>query len=73
MAPHNDPGRTNHPCLRMGRHNWYQSITGVLHRIRQYFQNPMVRICLDARIRTMVLLTCGKLTWIYFLPLLSTV
>jgi hypothetical protein len=25
-----------------------------------------MRICLDAHIRTIVVLTCGKLTWIYF-------
>jgi hypothetical protein len=30
-----------------------------------------VRICLDAHIRTLVVLTCGKLTGIYFLHLLS--
>jgi hypothetical protein len=32
-----------------------------------------VRIRLDAYIRTIVVLTCGKLTRIYFLHLLSTI
>jgi hypothetical protein len=28
---------TNHPCLRVGRHRWYQSLTGIIHRIWSYF------------------------------------
>jgi hypothetical protein len=59
--------RTNHPRLRVGHQSWYQSITGVIHRVRSYFQKPMVRIRLDARIRIIVVLTGGKLTGIYFL------
>jgi hypothetical protein len=35
------------------------------------FLKTTVRICLDARIRTIVILTGGKLTGIYFLHLLS--
>jgi hypothetical protein len=31
--------KTNHPCLRVGRHSCYQSITGVIHRIRPIFEN----------------------------------
>jgi hypothetical protein len=32
-----------------------------------------VRICLDAHVRTIVVLAGGKLTWVYFLHLLSAV
>jgi hypothetical protein len=63
----------NHPCLRVGHHNWYQSITGVIHRVRSYFQKSTVRKRLDAHIRTIVVLTGGKLTEIYFLHLLYAV
>jgi hypothetical protein len=31
--------RTNHPCLWVGRHSWYQSLTGIIHRVRPYFEN----------------------------------
>jgi hypothetical protein len=65
--------RTNHPCLRVECHNWYQSITGIIHHIRSYFQKPTVRIWLDAHIRTIVVLIGGKVTWIYFLPLLHAI
>jgi hypothetical protein len=44
-------GKTNHPYLRVGRHSWYQSITGIIHRVRSYFQKLMVRIRVDAHIR----------------------
>jgi hypothetical protein len=37
------------------------------------FLKTAVRICLDAHIRTIVVLTGGKLTWIYFLYLLSVI
>jgi hypothetical protein len=63
----------NHHCLRMGRHSWYQSITCVIHRMQQYFQEPTVRNRLDAHIRTIVVLTVGKLTAIYFLHLLYAI
>jgi hypothetical protein len=39
MMPHDDPGETNHPCLRAECHNWYQSITDVIHRVRPIFKN----------------------------------
>jgi hypothetical protein len=65
--------RTNHPYLRVGRHSWYQSITGIIHHIRSYFQKPMVMIHVDARIRTIVVLTGDKLIGFYFLHLLSAI
>jgi hypothetical protein len=65
--------RTNHPCLRVERHSWYQSITGVIHHVWSYLQKSTMRICLDAHIRTIVVLTGGKLTEIYFLYLFYTI
>jgi hypothetical protein len=59
--------RTDYPCLRVGCHGWYQSITSVIHHVRSYFQKPTVRIHSYAHIRTIVVLTGGKLTMIYFL------
>jgi hypothetical protein len=29
---------TDHPCLKVGRHKWYQSLTGIIHRVRSYFR-----------------------------------
>jgi hypothetical protein len=43
---------------------------GIICHIRPYFQKPMVRKCLDAHIRTIVVLTCGKLAGFYFMHLL---
>jgi hypothetical protein len=63
--------RTNHPGLRVGRHSWYQSLTSIVPRWRPYFQKFMVRIRLGAHIRTIVVLTGGKLIGIYFPYLLS--
>jgi hypothetical protein len=63
--------RTNHLCLRVRRHSWYQSLTSIIPHWRPYFQKSMVRIRLDAHIRTIVVLTGGKLTRIYFSYLLS--
>jgi hypothetical protein len=57
----------NHPYLRVGCHSWYQSIMGIIHRVRSYFQKTTVRICLDAHIRIVVVLIGGKLTGIYSL------
>jgi hypothetical protein len=62
---------TKHPCLRVGRHRWYQRLTSIIPHWRPYFQKPMVRIRLNAHIRTIVVLTGGKLTVIYFPHLLS--
>jgi hypothetical protein len=63
--------RTNHPCLRVGCHSWYQSHYGynISHTI--LFLKTTVRIRLDAHIRSIVVLTGGKLIGIYFLHLLS--
>jgi hypothetical protein len=65
--------RTNRSCLRVGRHSWYQSITGIIHHIRSYFQKPMMMIHVDAHIRTIVVLTGDKLIGFYFLHLLSAI
>jgi hypothetical protein len=64
---------TNHPCLGVGCHRWYQSIMGIIYRVRSYFQKFTVRKPLEAHIRTIVVLTCGNLTGIYFLHLLYTI
>jgi hypothetical protein len=37
------------------------------------FSKTVVRICLDIHIRTIMVLIGGKLTWIYFLPLLYVI
>jgi hypothetical protein len=29
---------TNHPCLRVGRHSWYQGFMCIIHHVWQYFQ-----------------------------------
>jgi hypothetical protein len=63
--------KTNHPCLLVGGHSWYQSLTSIISCWRPDFLKPTVRIRLDAHIRTIVVLTGGKLTGIYFLHLLS--
>jgi hypothetical protein len=59
--------RTDHLCLRVRCHIWYQSITGIIRHVRPYFQKPTVKIHLDVHIRTNVVLTGGKLTMIYFM------
>jgi hypothetical protein len=43
---------------------------GIIHRVWSYFQKTIVRIRLDAHIRTIVVLTGGKLTGFYFRHLL---
>jgi hypothetical protein len=65
--------RTDHPYLRVRRHRWYQSIMIIIHHVRSYFQKTAVRIRVDAHIRTIVVLTDGKINRIYFLPLLSVI
>jgi hypothetical protein len=54
--------RTDHPCFRVGRHSWYQSHYGYNTSRMVLFSKTAVRICLDAHIRTIVVLTGGKLT-----------
>jgi hypothetical protein len=61
----------DHPCLGVGCHSWYQSHTSIIWHWWPYFWKPMVRIRFNAHIRTIVVLTNGKLTGIYFLYLLS--
>jgi hypothetical protein len=46
-----------------------RAITGIIHRVRSYFQKTVVRIHVNAHIRTIVVLAGGKLWGIYFLPL----
>jgi hypothetical protein len=65
--------RTDHPCLRVGRHSWYQSCYGYNASRMILFLKIAVRICLDAHIRTIVILTSGKLIGIYFLHLHSII
>jgi hypothetical protein len=57
----------------VGCHSWYQSIIGVIYRVHQYFQKPIVRKCLDAHIRTIVVLKGVKLTGFYFMHLLFAI
>jgi hypothetical protein len=64
---------TNRICLRAGSHKWYQSITGVIRLLWPYFLKPTVRKHLDAYIRTIVVLTGGKLTGFYFRHLLYAI
>jgi hypothetical protein len=60
---------TNHPCLRVGRHSWFQSYYGYNTSRTVLFSKTVVRIHLDAHIRTIVVLIGGKLIGIYFLYL----
>jgi hypothetical protein len=62
--------RTDYPCLSVGHHRWYQSHYGYNISRMVLFSKIMVSIRLDAHIRTIVVLTSGKLTGIYFLYLL---
>jgi hypothetical protein len=64
---------TDHPCLGVGCHNWYQSRYGYNTSRTVLFLKTAVWIRLDADIRTIVVLTGGKLTGIYFLYLLSAI
>jgi hypothetical protein len=40
---------------------------GIIHHVQYYFQKPMMRMHLDAHIKTTIVLTSGKITGIYFL------
>jgi hypothetical protein len=63
--------RTGHPYLRVGRHSLYQSHYGYNTSRMIQFLKTVVRICLDAHIKTIVVLTGGKLIGIYLPYLLS--
>jgi hypothetical protein len=65
--------RTNYPYLRVECHRWYQRHCGYNTSRTVLFSKTMVRIVLDAHIRTILVLTGGKLTGIYFSYLLSTI
>jgi hypothetical protein len=65
--------RTEHPYLRVGCHSWYQSHYGYNTSCTVLYLKTTVRIRLDVHIRTIVVLTGGKLTGIYFLYLLCTI
>jgi hypothetical protein len=58
--------RTDHPYLRVGRHILYQSHYGYNTLRTVLFSKTTVRIHLDAHINTIVVLTDGKITGIYF-------
>jgi hypothetical protein len=64
---------TNHPCLRVGRHGWFQSYYWYNTSRTVLFLKTVVRIHLDAHIRTIIVLTGGKLIGIYFLYLLYVI
>jgi hypothetical protein len=65
--------RTNHPCLEVKCHSWYQRHTSIIRHWRPYFWKPTMRIGFNVRIRTIVVLTGDKLTGIYFLYLFSAI
>jgi hypothetical protein len=65
--------RTDHPYLGVGCHSWYQRHHGYNTSRMALFLKTVVRTHLDAHIRTIVVLTGGKLTRIYFLYLLFTI
>jgi hypothetical protein len=67
------PVMTDHPYLRVGRHSWYQSYYGYNTSHTVLFLKTVVRIRFNARIRTIVVLTGGKLTGIYLLYLLYAI
>jgi hypothetical protein len=50
-----------------------RAITGVIHHVRPYLRKSMVRKHIDDHIKTIVVLTGGKLTGFYFLHLLSAI
>jgi hypothetical protein len=64
---------TDHPCLRVGHHSWYQSHYMYNTSCTILFSKATVRIRLDTHIRTIVVLTYGKLKGIYFVPLLHAI
>jgi hypothetical protein len=41
-----------------------RNIMDIIHRVRSYFQRTYGEIHLNAHIRAIVVLTCGKLTWV---------
>jgi hypothetical protein len=57
---------TNHPYLRVRCHSLYQSNYGCNTTRATIFVKTMVKKRLDAIIRTIVVLTGGKLTSFYF-------
>jgi hypothetical protein len=65
--------KTNHLYLRVGRHSWYQSHYRYNISCTILFWKTALRICLDAHTRTIVVLTGGKLTGVYFLHLLYAI
>jgi hypothetical protein len=68
------PVATNQACLRVGCHSWYQSHYKCNTSRTIIFVKTIrlrVMICVYAHIRTIVVLTGGKLTEFYFPHLLS--
>jgi hypothetical protein len=64
---------TGHPYLGVGCHSWYQSYYGYNTSHTVLFLKTAVRIRLDAHIRNIVVLTGGKLTWIYLMHLIYVI
>jgi hypothetical protein len=65
--------RTDHPCLGWDVTAGIRAIMGILRYVWSHFFKSPVRIRLDAHIRTIVVLTGGKVTEIYFLYLLTAI
>jgi hypothetical protein len=65
--------RTDHPYLRVGCYSCYQSHYGYNTLRTVLFSKTAARICVDAHIRTIVVVISGKLTGIYFQYLLSAI
>jgi hypothetical protein len=62
---------TNHPYLMVRQHRCYQRYYGYNTSYMILFLKTAMRICLNAHIRTIVVLRGGKLTGIYLPHLLS--
>jgi hypothetical protein len=57
---------TNRPFKGGDITSGIRAITGVIHRLWSYLRKPTVRKHLNTRIITIVILTDGKITGIYF-------
>jgi hypothetical protein len=73
MTPHTNPGLDWLSLLKGGTSQLILEHYGYNTSRTVIFLKTTVRIRLDAYIRTIVVLTGGKLTGIYFLPLLYVI
>jgi hypothetical protein len=71
LATHKDPGLDYPSLLKGGMSQLVSKPYEYNTSLMAIFQKPTVRIRLDAHIRTLVVLTGGKLIGIYFLHLIS--